>query len=59
MEFCSSELELAALGLSCLHSISALPELDIKSILAFWHLLLSLAYLGFIRLVVVRHDIMR
>lgn len=29
------ELELATLGLSCLHSISALPELDIKSILAF------------------------
>lgn len=29
------ELELATLGLLCLHSISALPELDIKSILAF------------------------
>lgn len=48
------ELELATLGLSCLNSISALPELDIKSILAFLasFIVVSLAFC----LAVVRHD---
>lgn len=48
------DLELATLGLSCLHSINALPELDIKSILAFLASFILASLFGAFSLVVLR-----